>query len=154
MKQRIATEIVTTLLVLVTSNAVVLTGASPAWSQTYKIELQNDVKKTLVTRTIDTTKPASNGVVTHLGNGLAFELADASASCGVFLEPTPLKTSVMVSLIENGTKTPKNVVSNSGVLTKAAIDPKDQDVLPGAAGARTVSVEAAHLGRTCTVSIL
>lgn len=130
----------------------------------YRIDLKNN-STVLSTRTIDTTKPASTGGVSHgNGGGFAIEVADTQASCGVFIQQQTGKAkspsdnvpaNVMVSLIATqGPVASRTVISNSGLLSKHTISDEDQDVLPNSAGSRSVSVDALKLRRSCTVSVL
>ncbi len=92
----------------------------------------------------------------HVAGGLALEIKDETASCGVFIQPkTKTAKNVMVSIVEAGGSDPaKSVVSNSAVLTKETIPLSKQDVFPNSVGQRSVSVEASKLHRVCTVSVL
>lgn len=154
MTSRIATQIVTFALAFVTL------AASTAWGARYRVELQRD-GKVLSSRTIDLKNPAKGDVI-HTEGGIALEIKDKTASCGVFLSAQnqtgghqPDKANVIVTIIENS-KTPdmKSVQTNSGLLSKRSIPLKDQDVTPGAEGTRKVSVDSAKLNRSCTVSVI
>lgn len=150
------TQFVTLLLLGVT---ILLALSAPANAEIYRIELK-DKKKVISTRLLDTEKPAANGAVNHVAGGIAAEVKDKTASCGVFVQKEPGKTSqasVMVSLIENGTSTEaqlKSVVSNSGLLSKKTIPESEQRAVPNSSGSKSLSVEAPKLHRSCTVSVL
>lgn len=111
----------------------------------------------LSTRLIDTAKTLPGEA--HVASGINIEVKDAEASCGVFIqvqkrESKQTLANVIVSLVENeGEIASRTIFSNSGVLSKLPISETDQDVLPNSAGTRSVSVEAAKLHRSCTVSV-
>jgi hypothetical protein len=168
MPQRTAPEFVTAMLVCACTAALAVGSAialpSQAEAALFKVSLM-EKSKVLSTRTIDTEKPGPTSATAHTGQGLSFEVQDKLASCDVFLEPSRGsknhdKAEVRVSLIENASapvdgKIPHRIVfSNSAMLTKQKIAPKDQTVYAGAAGARQVTVDAPKLNRTCTVSVL
>ena len=140
-----------TLMLVCAWTAVSLASPEKSEAAIYKVALMQKTK-VLSTRTIDTSKPLQAGIAAHAGNGLAFEIQDTLASCNVFVQASSgLKADVMVSIIENGATA---VVTNSALLTKEKIEPKDQTVYPGAEGSREVTVDAPKLNRTCTVSVL
>jgi hypothetical protein len=144
----------------VTLGALVMVVSSPALAARYRIELRKE-SRVVSTRIFDSLKTDTDGVVHHAENGFAFELTDQSASCGIFLQKENRgQTSVIVSLIENkaGDKSVDlsklKIVSKSGLLTKQPLSGNAQNVFPGGAGVRRVSVEAPDLNRTCTISLI
>ncbi|CAN5690229.1 hypothetical protein BH10BDE1_BH10BDE1_01210 [soil metagenome] len=150
MSNRTAPGFVTLMLVCALT-ALAVASPENAVAAIYKVALMQK-SKVLSTRTIDTGKAPQAGVTAHAGNGLTFEVQDTLASCNVFVQASSgLKADVMVSIIENGATA---VVTNSALLTKEKIEPKDQTVYPGAEGTREVTVNAPKLNRTCTVSVL
>lgn len=154
MTSRCRAQIVTLLL-------AVVTGYAPgAFATVYRVELKN-ASRVVSTRTFNSLNPTSTDQVHHVDNGVAFEITDAAASCGIFLQKeTRGQTNVIVSLIENkgGDKSVDlsklKVVSKSGLLTKRTLTKAEQGVFPSGSGARRVSVEAPDLERSCTVSLI
>lgn len=148
MSSRIATQIVTLGLL-----AVTLVASVDAHASRYRVELKQD-DKVLSSRTVDLARPQGPSVIQSHG-GVALELTDSAASCGVFLQPQDKAANVIVTIIEN-VKNPdlKSVETKSAVLSKQTIAPKDQDVTPGADGRRHVTADSAKLNRSCTVSVI
>lgn len=157
MQSKVASQMVTVALIAVTF------FCTSAKAEVYRIDLKKN-STVLSTRTIDTSKSASSGGVPHSMGGIAIEIADTEASCGVFIQPQAKESkspsanvpaNVMVSLIPTkGPVASRTVTSNSGLLSKLTISQEDQDVLPNSAGSRSVSVDALKLRRSCTVSVL